>query len=62
MVECDEKSVCVCVCDITCDGRGGAGRGGGCFAFFGGNAGLGDSGRGGGAVFGPIFEPNIPIL
>lgn len=27
-----------------CDGRGGAGRGGGCFAFFGGNAGDGDSG------------------
>lgn len=26
------------------DGRGGAGRGGGCFAFFGGNAGDGDSG------------------
>lgn len=26
------------------DGRGGAGRGGGCFAFFGGNAGEGDSG------------------
>lgn len=33
---------------ITMLGRGGAGRGGGCFAFFGGNAGLGDSGRGGG--------------
>lgn len=30
-----------------CNGRGGAGLGGGCFAFFGGNAGLGDSGRGG---------------
>jgi len=28
-------------------GRGGAGRGGGCFAFFGGRAGLGLSGRGG---------------
>lgn len=27
-----------------CDGRGGAGRGGGCFAFLGGNAGDGDSG------------------
>lgn len=26
------------------DGRGGAGRGGGCLAFFGGNAGDGDSG------------------
>lgn len=29
-------------------GRGGAGRGGGCFDFFGGSAGDGDSGRGGG--------------
>lgn len=42
---------------ITCIGRGGAGRGGGCFAFFGGSAGLGDSGRGGGAVFDPRPEP-----
>jgi hypothetical protein len=29
-----------------CEGRGGAGRGGGCFAFFGGKAGEGDSGAG----------------
>lgn len=42
---------------ITCIGRGGAGRGGGCFAFFGGSAGLGDSGRGGGAVFDARLEP-----
>lgn len=27
-----------------CEGRGGAGRGGGCLAFFGGKAGDGDSG------------------
>lgn len=33
---------------ITIDGLGGAGRGGGCLPFFGGNAGLGDSGRAGG--------------
>lgn len=33
---------------FTIVGRGGAGRGGGCLAFLGGNAGLGDSGRGGG--------------
>lgn len=38
---------------FTCNGRGGAGLGGGCFAFFGGSAGLGDSGRGGGPVFWP---------
>lgn len=40
--------------EITCTGRGGAGLGGGCFAFFGGNAGLGDSGRGGGPDLGAI--------
>lgn len=33
---------------IVTIGLGGAGLGGGCFAFFGGSAGLGDSGRGGG--------------
>lgn len=38
---------------ITCDGRGGAGLGGGCFAFLGGSAGLGDSGLGGGIDFEP---------
>lgn len=32
-----------------CAGRGGAGLGGGCLLFFGGNAGLGLSGRGGAA-------------
>lgn len=32
---------------LTCSGLGGAGLGGGCFAFLGGRAGLGDSGRGG---------------
>lgn len=42
---------------FTCIGRGGAGRGGGCFAFFGGSAGLGDSGRGGGPDFDPKLEP-----
>lgn len=31
---------------------GGAGLGGGCFAFFGGNAGLGDSDRSGRPAFG----------
>lgn len=35
---------------LTCIGLGGAGRGGGCLAFLGGSAGLGDSGRIGGPV------------
>lgn len=47
------------VSKFTCIGRGGAGRGGGCFAFFGGSAGLGDSGRGGGPVFDPKPEPAV---
>lgn len=40
----------------TCVGLGGAGLGGGCLAFFGGSAGLGDSGRGGGPDFCPRLE------
>lgn len=36
---------------LTCAGRGGAGLGGGAFDFFGGNAGLGDSGLGGAPDF-----------
>jgi hypothetical protein len=36
---------------LTWTGRGGAGRGGGCLAFLGGRAGLGDSGLGGGPAF-----------
>jgi len=39
-------------------GRGGAGRGGGCFAFFGGRAGLGLSGRGGAWRFAKGSSPN----
>lgn len=47
----------------TCDGRGGAGRGGGCFfCIFGGRAGLGDSGLGGGFVLADRLEPLWPAV
>lgn len=41
-----------------CDGRGGAGLGGGCFGFLGGNAGLGLSGRVGACKLANGSSPN----
>lgn len=60
----NSRRICLrhsCCASHTCIGRGGAGLGGGCLAFFGGSAGLGDSGLGGGPDFCPRLGLGLRI-